>query len=148
MRSWLALTAAALLGLNACGVVKSQESLVKSGSTVTITGQEANKFTTALLTAGLPRKLMDLNYAFVIATKVECQVSGATSGQPACTLSQFDGDLQATGDVASSLYEVLSAHAERKGSAHAGVVSVSVTDVRCSFNQMGTSSDIKCTFVN
>jgi hypothetical protein len=143
---------ASMLVATACGAPKTNQAhLMAQGlgdpGVVILHGSEADQFTEALASAGVPRRLGDMNMSFVVATKLDCTVSGASAGNPVCTITQFDGStISALASESSTLLGILSAHGAQKGSAHSGTVSATVSDIRCVNNLSGARGFGTCTF--
>ena len=87
---------ASMFMATACGAPKANQAHVMaqglgSSGIVILHGSDADQFTEALASAGVPRRLGDMNMSFVVATKLDCTVSAASAGNPVCTITQFDG---------------------------------------------------------
>ena len=135
----------------ACGAPKADHGHLTSEpadspGVVILKGSEADQFRDALITAGVPRRLGDMNVSFVVATKLECTVSAASAGNPVCTITQFDGStVSALTSESSTLLTILSAHGAEKSSAHSGTVSATANRTRCVNNLSGAGGFGHCT---
>jgi len=137
------IVAATMLVATACGAPKADQAHLASEpadnpGVVILKGSEADQFSNALVSAGVPRRLGDMNMSFVVATKLDCTVSAASAGNPVCTITQFDGStISALTSESSTLLTILSAHGAEKGGAHSGTVSATATKIRCVNNLSG-----------
>ena len=143
---------ASMFMATACGAPKANQAHVMaqglgSSGIVILHGSDADQFTEALASAGVPRRLGDMNMSFVVATTLDCTVSAASAGTPVCTITQFDGStISAVASESTTLLGILSAHGAQQGSAHSGTVAATVSDIRCVNNLSGARGFGTCTF--
>ena len=131
------LVVATLAVMAACRT--SQASNPESMAPVSLHGKEAEQLRLALKDAGVQSQLGDMGMEGVSARAIECHNDHTTTGPVECVVSGSQGDLPANGELAVTLFKILSAHAS--GHPHR----VTAADVSCRFTGDGGADVTNCT---
>ncbi|MCX6109655.1 MAG: hypothetical protein NTZ90_08655 [Proteobacteria bacterium] len=106
---------------------------------ITLHGSEAEQLRHVLKDAGVQSQPGAEGVDAVSASAIECHNDHTTSGPVECVVSSSQGDLPANGDLAVTLFKILSAHAS--GHPHR----VEAANVSCRFTAGGGAGATDCT---
>ena len=117
----------------------STASSTESMAPISLQGSEAEQLRHVLKEAGVQSQPGDMGMEGVSASAIECHNDHTTSGPVECVVSTSQGDLPANGDLAVTLFKILSAHAS--GHPHR----VTAADISCRFTAGGGATNCTLT---